>query len=149
VFFHSAPEPIWDSATATPAQRPLVESVAPRVSNANPTPTGARKSWLGMKLPVLRVSRPLAIAALLLYVILVLYRIGKFWVAWLRTRAVVRSALPIKGSTKLNEARAHCELALNLKQLRVFSSTAVVVPTAARALRPLVILPAYLLADDD
>lgn len=153
VFLHSAPAPIRDSVTTTQAQGRPVDRVADEQANTSPKIKTVRQSWLGMKtkLPVLRVARPLAIAALLLYVNLLLYRIGNLWLAWLRTRAVVQSALPIKGSAKvkINEALARCELAFDLKHLRVLSSTAVAVPIAARVLRPLVILPEYLLAEGD
>src|SRR5207237_823793 len=97
--------------------------------------------------PIIPINRNFAVGLAALYLLYLGYRSLKLFRAWLRVRAIVRSACPIEFSEPLRAIIGRCQTALGVTEVRLLCSSAVTVPITVGSLTPLVILPEPLLRE--
>ena len=127
----------WSAAPVSAESLPPVTVIAPEVSAPAPQPA---RLQIGMNVASLLVGA---------YLLFVLSKFGALLIAWLRTRALIRTAYFTDLAAPIHAVVKRCELILGISRVRVHFSPAVAVPIAAGILRPLVILPEEMLGETD
>src|SRR5262249_57064136 len=81
-----------------------------------------------------------------LYLLFLLYRIHKLWRAWKLSLAIRQSAFPVGVSDTLREVLEHCRKTMGVGEVALVGSPSVAVPVTIGLRRPVIVLPARLLA---
>jgi beta-lactamase regulating signal transducer with metallopeptidase domain/uncharacterized membrane protein YkoI len=100
-------------------------------------------------MPIVAMRKPLALALVALYGLLLLYRIGTLLKAWGRTRSLLRSARVVELPGPVAQALARCRRVLGTGDVTILSSAAAIVPATAGTMRPVLILPEQLFSKCD
>jgi beta-lactamase regulating signal transducer with metallopeptidase domain/uncharacterized membrane protein YkoI len=114
------------------------------------TPSVSRGSLLPQSvMPIVALRKPLALALVALYGLLLLYRIGTLLKAWGRTRSLLRSARVVELPGPVAQALARCRRVLGIGNVTILSSATAIVPATAGTTRPVLILPEQLFSKCD
>ncbi len=134
------------TANAAREQNKIIEPVLVVPANiaASDVPRGTTTATRGF-----HVSQRAAIVLLVAFLILVGYRTAKLFRAWLKTRAIQRSASSFEPDAELSAIVERCQSALGAHNAKIFSSQMIKTPATVGIVNPLVILPAELLSDGD
>ncbi|HKP37784.1 MAG TPA: TonB family protein [Pyrinomonadaceae bacterium] len=91
------------------------------------------------------------VAAILVgaYLLFALYAGLRFFLAWRRTRHLVKTAFPFELPQTLRTAIQTCERAINVRGARILCSETLSVPITVGTRRPLIILPSSFLHESD
>src|ERR1051325_7478074 len=96
-----------------------------------------------------QVSERIAISIVAAFFILFAYRGARWFGAWLKTRAIRRSAFPVEISDELSAIAKQCGHAFRVRNFRIRGSSLIKTPATVGILKPIVILPEQLLTDGD
>ncbi len=99
--------------------------------------------------PFILINRNVAAFVIVLYLLFLLYRSGKLFMAWRRARSLKRSACLIDLPEPVRTAIRECQTTLVAPRVRILCSTSITVPIAVGSLKPLIILPEPLLRETD
>ncbi len=95
-------------------------------------------------MPIVAFRKPLALAIVALYGLLLLYRVGTLLNAWGRTRSLLRSARVVELPGPMVQALAPCQRVLGIGNVSILSSATAIVPATAGPIQPVLILPEQL-----
>src|SRR5436190_7988795 len=95
-----------------------------------------------------RISRNLAVGLLSGYLLFLLYRGLRFYKAWRRTKAILRSANSATLPASAQGLIAKCRAAIGVEETSVLFSTSLPVPVTLGSFRPVIILPERVLHGD-
>jgi len=95
-----------------------------------------------------RISRNLAAGLLSGYLLFLLYRGLRFYKAWRRTKAILRSANSATLPANTQGLIAKCRAAIGVEETSVLFSTSLPVPITLGSFRPVIILPERVLHGD-
>lgn len=98
---------------------------------------------------LISINRSWAAILIALYFLILFRRSVKLLAAWRRTRAITRNADEVDSLEQLQTAIHRCQKAIGVTRVGVRSSASVLVPVTVGNLKPLVILPEYLLREAD
>ena len=118
----------------------LISSDALMPSTSPPIPRQETK-------PMIPVNRNFALVLAALYLLYLSYRSLKLLRAWLKVRAIIRSAYPIELSEHLQTIIERCQTVFSVTQVRLLCSPEVTLPITVGGLTPLIILPEQLLQE--
>src|SRR5215475_12002040 len=128
----------------------LSEGIARGIAlDANTPPPSAAPSFQKEAGAFIPFSRKIATTLISLYVLFLSYRSLKLFGAWLRTRAIRRSAYAVGFSEHLQTAITRCQSAIGVRRAGILCSDAVAAPVTVGAFRPLILLPEHLLWESD
>lgn len=96
-----------------------------------------------------RVNRNIATGLVALYFLFLCFGILKLLKAWLRTKAISRSAYRIEFPDSVEAVIGRCREAVGVKKVRILCSNDVTVPMTVGSLNPMVIVPEQLLREAD
>ena len=99
--------------------------------------------------PGFHVNQRVALVVLIAFLVLLAYRAAKLSRAWLKTRAIQRSAALFEPDADLAAIIERCQSALGANSASICSSGMIKTPATVGFLNPLVILPEELLSDGD
>jgi len=134
------------STSAPKFERQLANPVLTNQSLApQSTPSTGASTWS------FQLNATLALALVIFYGALVLFRIFRLGQAWFNTRKVREAALPLEGDEAVEAIIRECAKRLNPDRIRfsVCSSATVAVPITIGFFRPVIILPDALIREGD
>lgn len=146
LFLRQSWQPSTVTATISRAETPsqlLVSELRSMPSDAPTLPSAAGQETK----PIIPINRNVAMGLAALYFLFLCYRSIKLFRAWLKVRAIVRSAHSIELSKPVQAIIARCQTSLGVAQVRVLCSPSVTVPITVGSLTPLIILPEPLLQE--
>lgn len=120
------------------------QSLTPDTTPASRTPALPQESNA-----LISINRSWAAILITLYFLILFRRSVKLLAAWRRTRAITRNADEVDSLEQLQTAIHRCQKAIGVTRVGVRSSASVLVPVTVGNLKPLVILPEYLLREAD
>lgn len=95
------------------------------------------------------INRKVAATLIAIYLLFVFYRGQRLLRAWLRTRAIRRSAQEIALSKELQYAVVRCQNQIRAPRARVLRSDGVTAPVTVGFFYPVILLPEYLWRESD
>ncbi|HLM54886.1 MAG TPA: M56 family metallopeptidase [Pyrinomonadaceae bacterium] len=113
----------------------------------SPTPARRPEVRAAAAEPTLSLGMPLTLGAVGLYVLFLLYRSARLWLAWSRTKAIRRAAYPAAIPAPLETVLKRYRAELGVGRSDLFFSRSVNSPLTVGVLRPAVILPERLLTE--
>lgn len=84
-----------------------------------------------------------------LYLLFVAFRSVKLFRAWVKTRTILKGVDAIRPEEPIQELISECQKNTGVTRVRLVSSAAVPVPITAGWFHPLIVIPQYLLAEND
>jgi TonB family protein len=124
-----------------------VEEIQAAETPASSVPSVAARHSI-LRTPI-HVARSIAVGALALYVLLLLWRTANLFRAWRRTRALVKSAYEYPFPERVQTLIQKCQSAIGAKRARILCATDTPVPITIGLINPVVIMPERLLHEGD
>jgi len=131
-------------AVRTPASTPALGMSTDPAPASAPVNAASRE----FKIPTLSFGRTTAEIVLVLYSLLLLFRLGGLAAAWNRTRVILRQAREVELPPAVRRALDRCREAMGTGEVRVLASE-LPVPLTLGTLRPAVILPSQVMEQAD
>jgi len=135
-----------EAAPAVSEQNKIIQPIV--VAPASIVPSEVPPATTSVR-PGFRVSQRVAIVVLIAFLVLLAYRAAKLSRAWVKTRAIQRSAALFEPDAHLAAIIERCQSALGANSAKICSSRLIKTPATVGFLNPLVILPDELLSDGD
>jgi beta-lactamase regulating signal transducer with metallopeptidase domain/uncharacterized membrane protein YkoI len=116
------------------------------------TPAVTQANWLaslrqaGQLVPI---STTVTALIVVIFLLMLVYRSVKLFIAWRMARAIAASAYPVELPASVQTVVSECQEALGISRVRILCSSAVAVPITFGIRAPLVILPEQLLQEEE
>src|SRR5262249_25529017 len=112
-------------------------------------PPAALQTALEEAVPSIFINMNVAAVVVVLYLLFLLYRSGKLFMAWRKARRLKLSAYLVDLPEPVRTIVSECQTALGAPKVRVLCSSSISAPIAVGSLDPLIILPEELLQETD